>query len=185
MNKGIKELKKYYGKEFNILNKTRLYVIHKISEYSNLEEIHSVSSRIKEEKSIINKLKKRNLTHWKEINDTIGVRVVCMFLQDVYDLKDWIFNNFTVISEKDYVKNPKSNGYRSCHIIVEVDGIKVEIQLRTLAMEFWATLEHKMKYKKKIDNEVEITKKLEECAKQVLLLDNFMQMVNKEISIVE
>lgn len=181
MSKGIKELKKYYGKDFNVLNKTRLQVITKLSEYPKQDEIHSISSRIKEENSILNKLKNRNLNDWRQIKDTVGVRVVCMFLQDVYDLKNWIFDNFTVISEKDYIKTPKSNGYRSCHIIVQIDDIKVEIQLRTLAMEFWATLEHKMKYKKKIDNEAEITKKLEECAKQVLILDSFMQEINKEI----
>lgn len=184
MKSAVKDLKKYYGKEFATLNSARLSVIGKLYEYDNQETIHSISSRIKEESSIKRKLKKRNISHWREINDTVGVRVVCMFLQDVYDLKEWIFSNFTVLSEKDYVKNPKINGYRSCHIIVQMDNVKVEIQLRTLAMEFWATLEHKMKYKKKIDNETEITSKLEQCAKQVLLLDDFMQRINEDISVI-
>lgn len=184
MKSAIKELKKYYGKEFSTLNKARLSVIGRLYEYDNQEAIHNISSRIKEESSIKRKLKKRNLSDWREINDTVGVRAVCMLIQDVYDLKEWIFDNFDVLSIKDYVKNPKSNGYRSCHIIIQEANVKVEIQLRTLAMEFWATLEHKMKYKKKINNEMEITSKLEQCAKQVLLLDDFMQKINEDIMVI-
>jgi relA/spoT domain protein len=157
-------------------------------------------SRIKTHESMIEKCKRKDFevsTHsaLKEIKDAIGVRIVCGFVDDIYTLvglfKD--MENINVVEEKDYILNVKPNGYRSYHMILEVitpypdcDGNEngkyyIEIQLRTIAMDSWASLEHQMKYKKNITNHERITKELKRCADELASCDLNMQTIRKLI----
>ncbi len=157
-------------------------------------------SRIKTTESMIEKCERKGFevsTHsaLKEIKDAIGVRMVCGFVDDIYTLvglfKD--MENINVVEEKDYILNVKPNGYRSYHMILEVitpypdcDGNEngkyyIEIQLRTIAMDSWASLEHQMKYKKNITNHERITKELKRCADELASCDLNMQTIRKLI----
>lgn len=128
--------------------------------------IESIKSRLKSYESIIKKLKDRDLPFSLEaiqenIRDVAGIRVICSFPEDIYMLAECLLSQDDVklIEKKDYIKNPKKSGYRSLHLIIEVPiflrnekkSMKVEVQLRTIAMDFWASLEHKLRYKKNID----------------------------------
>ena len=127
------------------------------------------------------------------INDIAGVRIICSFLDDIYTLADCLINqdDITLIKIKDYVKNPKDNGYRSLHLIVSVPiflqnekrDVKVEVQLRTISMDSWASLEHKILYKKHLSQaEIDsISKELAYCASLSEELDNRMQSIHKRI----
>ena len=156
--------------------------------------IESIKSRVKDYDSIIRKLIRKNLPRTLEsieenINDIAGVRVVCAFVDDIYRLARCLLqqDDITLISKKDYIKNPKPSGYRSLHLIVSVPiflenekkEVKVEVQLRTIAMDFWASLEHKIKYKKDIPQQrLEVlTKELVECAEVSSALDERMQNI--------
>lgn len=118
--------------------------------------ISYITGRIKTPDSIIEKLqrkeKKTNLESALEnLNDIVGVRAVCLFKDDIYHIKDYINKqpDILILKEKDFIKKPKSSGYRSLHLILKIDGIKVELQLRTPAMDFWSVLEYQLQYKKK------------------------------------
>lgn len=167
---------------------------HHVHQYNPIEHI---KTRIKTPESIVNKLKKygfetsvENMV--KEIHDIAGVRLICSFTSDIYRLAEMIGNqsDLKVVSIKDYIKNPKESGYKSFHMVVSVpiylsDSVvetKVEVQIRTIAMDFWASLEHKMKYKKDIDNADEIFNELKLCADIIAKTDNKMQNINKRIS---
>ena len=128
----------------------------------NYELIDHVTSRIKDPQSIVNKMEKRNLTlNYKNmienVNDIAGIRIICPLKKDVFSVRDVLqkISNIQVLKEKDYITYPKKSGYSSYHLIVEVPitlsqmdiYVKVEIQIRTMAMDFWASLEHKAKYK--------------------------------------
>lgn len=154
--------------------------------------IEDIESRLKSPESIFEKLKRKNLPITIDsiengLFDVAGVRVICSFTDDIYMLADCLINqdDIKLIKMKDYIKNPKPNGYRSLHLIVEVpiflqDGkkyMKVEVQLRTIAMECWANLEHKLRYKKDLSKKTaDLTaKELSECAKLSAELDEKMQ----------
>jgi len=160
--------------------------------------INSIQTRIKSPDSIIEKLIRKDLvlninSIEKNINDIAGIRVVCSFIDDVYFLADCLAkqDDVKIIEVKDYIKSPKANGYRSLHIIIEIPiflqqekrMMKVEVQLRTIAMEFWSSLEHKLRYKKDIspDIETKISTELFECAEISTSLDNRMQAVRNFI----
>lgn len=160
--------------------------------------INSIQTRIKSPDSIIEKLIRKNLilnlnSIEKNINDIAGIRVVCSFIDDVYFLADCLAkqDDVKIIEVKDYIKSPKANGYRSLHIIIEIPiflqkekrMMKVEVQLRTIAMEFWSSLEHKLRYKKDISLDIEkkISAELFECAEISTSLDNRMQAVRNVI----
>ena len=125
------------------------------------------------------------------IEDVAGIRVICSFIDDIYEVANMLISqdDITLVSVKDYIKNPKPNGYRSYHMIVEVpvffanrrQNMKVEVQLRTIAMDFWASLEHKMKYKKDIEGSDEIVAELKRCADNIAELDKRMQDINEGI----
>ena len=125
------------------------------------------------------------------VNDIAGIRIVCSFTSDIYRMAEMIGkqNDLTVVSIKDYIKNPKQSGYKSYHMLVTVPifmsdrviDTKVEIQIRTVAQDFWATLEHKMHYKFEGDGPDYITKELRECARYVAELDTRMEELNNEI----
>ena len=158
--------------------------------------IESIKSRIKTPTSFINKLKRRNISLNKQdiednIFDIAGIRVICHFVDDVYSIIESLKNQYDlkIFEEKDYIKNPKPNGYRSYHLIVEVPVFlyeqmiyrKVEIQFRTIGMDFWATTEHKIRYKKNIENTEKIQKILYDCAVLSAQLDDKMKTVRNII----
>lgn len=160
--------------------------------------IDTIKSRLKSPESILEKLNRRGYPKTlssveSNLTDIAGVRVICSFKDDIYMLADCLLKQGDVklIAAKDYIKNPKPNGYRSLHLIVETpiylqDGkrqMKAEVQLRTIAMEFWANLEHKLRYKKNLPPELAAAtaKRLYDCAERSALLDDEMQRVRAAI----
>ena len=160
--------------------------------------IESIKSRLKSREGIARKLKKKDLdltidAIQENVKDVAGVRVICSFPEDIYMLADCLLNqdDITLIEKKDYIKSPKESGYRSLHLIIEVPiflqsekkSMKVEVQLRTIAMDFWASLEHKLRYKKNIDpNEIELLEQeLVECAEISAALDKRMEEIRNRI----
>ena len=159
--------------------------------------IHHIESRLKSIKSIMDKVKEKGLEITidnirKNVTDIAGIRVICNYLDDIYRIEDLLLaqNDVKLLRRRDYIKTPKPSGYQSLHLIVEVpiflsDGpfpIPVEIQIRTIAMDFWASLEHKLKYK--TDNEVaeDLRYRLKICAKAIQELDTEMQNINNAIA---
>ena len=162
----------------------------------NRNPIEAIKSRIKSPESIIGKMKRKGLpinmnSLMYYIEDVAGIRVICSFIDDIYEVANMLVSqdDITLVSVRDYIKNPKPNGYRSYHMIVEVpvffanrrQNMKVEVQLRTIAMDFWASLEHKMKYKKEIEGSSEIVAELKRCAEQISEIDKRMQDINNGI----
>ncbi|MBQ1548282.1 MAG: GTP pyrophosphokinase family protein [Lachnospiraceae bacterium] len=158
--------------------------------------IEYVKTRIKTPESIEKKLKRNgydltieNMTEY--VNDIAGIRIVCSFTSDIYMIADMVGkqNDITVISVKDYIKNPKRSGYKSYHMIVTVPiflsdrkvDVKVEVQIRTIAMDFWASLEHKIYYKFEGNAPEYISKDLRECSAIVSMLDAKMLSLNEAI----
>jgi len=158
--------------------------------------IEHISSRIKSADSIARKLRKKqkeltvaNILRY--VNDVAGVRIICSFTSDIYQIADAIMrqNDVTVLKIKDYILNPKPNGYRSYHMIVTVPiflsneyvETKVEIQIRTIAMDFWASLEHKMYYKFDGKAPEKIKDELTDCARIISHLDDKMLKINEKI----
>ncbi len=176
---------------------TKLNVLN--AEFSlnhNRNPFESIKSRIKTPESIAEKLQRKKLpisiqSIEQNLFDVAGIRVICSFPEDIYIVRDLLLNqdDLTLVDEKDYIRAPKPNGYRSLHLIVEVPiflaeekrPMKVEVQLRTIAMDFWASLEHKLKYKKSIQNAEQIAQKLKESAELSALLDLQMQEIRRQI----
>jgi len=184
-NSALKEI----GTKLEILNDEFQHV----HQYNPIEHI---KSRIKTPQSIVKKLKKHghestidNMV--KYVNDIAGVRVICSFTSDIYRIAEMIINqnDIKVISVKDYILHPKPSGYKSYHLIVTVpiflsDRIvdtKVEIQIRTVAMDFWASLEHKIHYKFEGNAPEHIKRELVECANMVSELDAKMLSLNEQV----
>ncbi len=161
--------------------------------------ISSIESRVKSPMSIYRKLKKDGLpvsvkTIVRNLNDVAGIRVICNFIDDIYDIVRMVAkqDDLRVVSIKDYIRHPKANGYRSYHMIVEVPVffsrkkqiMRVEIQIRTIAMNFWASLEHQIRYKKNIENMEgidEISRELYEAAEIIAQTDEKMQSIKYKI----
>ena len=181
------------GTKLEILNEEFKH----IHQYNPIEHI---KQRIKSPESIVKKLKKRGLDSTIEnmrefINDIAGIRVICSFTSDIYRIAEMIRNqnDIKVISVKDYIISPKQSGYKSFHMIVSVpiylsDSVvdtKVEIQIRTVAMDFWASLEHKVNYKLDQDDSDEeiknIRRRLYDCAQMVSVLDDEMLALNEKM----
>lgn len=181
--------------KFNVLNE-------EFSLEYDRNPIETIKTRLKSTESIIKKLVRRNFPLTVDsieanLNDIAGVRVVCSFLEDIYLLADCLLqqDDVKLIQVKDYIKNPKPNGYRSLHLIIEIPiflkdekkDMRVEVQLRTIAMDFWASLDHKLSYKKDIPEEEAklLRQELLECAQISADLDVRMgeiknRIVNKE-----
>lgn len=187
-NSAIKEVRT----KLDIMNDEFQY----IHQYNPIEYI---KSRIKTPESIVNKLKRNgheiNMQNMVEhVNDIAGIRVVCSFTSDIYRLAETIGKQkqFTIVYIKDYLKHPKESGYRSYHMLITVpvqtsEGVrhtKVEIQIRTIAMDFWASLEHKLRYKKEIAPEDKdfLQRELLDCANTIAQLDARMEEVKDRIS---
>ena len=155
----------------------------------NYDLIDHRDTRIKEPKSIVKKMEKKKydktyLNLIEKINDIAGIRIVCTLKDDIFFIRDLVkqIPDIHVLKEKDYVTNPKESGYSSYHMIVEVPVkltqktiyVKCEIQIRTLAMDFWASFEHKVKYKTKNDVNPKMSKELVSCAKMINKFDTKM-----------
>ena len=180
---------------------TKLKVLN--SEFSmqyDRNPFESIKSRLKSPRSIIEKLGRKlttidekSLTKHieEELYDVAGVRVICAFQEDIYHLADLLIqqDDIRLVRVKDYIKNPKPNGYRSLHLILEIPvflksgktPVKVEVQFRTIAMDFWASVDHKLRYKKDVENEAEIVEKLRQCATTIASLDDEMQQIRTMI----
>lgn len=184
-NSALKEV----GTKLEILNDEFRHI-------HNYNPIEYIKSRIKTPESIVKKLKRNHYESTIEnmvnhVNDIAGIRLVCSFTSDIYRLAEMIGrqNDLTVVSVKDYIKNPKDSGYKSYHMLVTVPifltdrviDTKVEIQIRTIAMDFWASLEHKIYYKFEGDAPEYISRDLRECAGIVSMLDAKMLSLNEAI----
>ncbi|MGX8715568.1 MAG: barstar family protein, partial [Lachnospiraceae bacterium] len=176
---------------------TKLNVLNKeFSLQYDRNPIETIKSRLKSPESIISKLSRKGLdldidVIEKELTDIAGLRVICSFQEDIYKLATMLASqdDVSLMVIKDYIKNPKPNGYRSLHLIIatpiflseEKRYMKVEVQFRTIAMDFWASLEHKMKYKKDIRNPEEISRRLKECADAIKAVDDEMSAIRNLI----
>lgn len=162
--------------------------------------IESIESRVKKPASIIEKLRRKHFpltvdSIFQNLHDVAGVRVICSFIEDIYDVAEMFLSqdDITLIERKDYIRRPKDNGYRSLHLIVEVPiflsdrtvNMKVEVQIRTMAMDFWAALEHQANYKKGIEGIDELIVELAECANIINQTDLRMQDIYHKIKNVE
>lgn len=179
--------------------KTKLEVLNdELSIRNSRNPIEVIKSRIKKPKSIIEKLRRRDLpvtvdSMMKNLDDIAGIRVICSFVDDIYAISEMLArqDDVKVLAVKDYIRSPKVNGYRSYHMIVEVPVffsnfkkyIRVEVQIRTIAMDFWASLDHQLKYKKQLEEEdaAEIGEQLRECAEVIAKTDWQMLDIRRKI----
>ena len=161
--------------------------------------IESIKTRIKSPESIVKKLESRGYpitmdSVCENIRDIAGVRVICSFIDDIYRIEKLLLqqDDVTLISRKDYIENPKPSGYRSLHLVIKTPiftetGKKemyVEVQMRPIAMDFWASLEHKLRYKKDLNPQIlhKLSAELENCASQSAVLDRKMQNIRNSIN---
>jgi putative GTP pyrophosphokinase len=196
-----------YGNQRPNLEKVMGYVTDRIQDYSRQRREETGEAayehliyRIKSEDSMREKCVRKGLPETPEsalvtIHDSIGIRIVCCFLDDIYDIIEYIKSipGCHVFNEKDYIRNAKPNGYRSYHLILEMEmpledvlgrnpgHFFVEIQLRTIAMDSWASLEHQMKYKHEVANQAMIVRELKRCADELASCDVSMQTIRNLI----
>ncbi|MGN0381645.1 MAG: GTP pyrophosphokinase family protein [Suilimivivens sp.] len=176
---------------------TKLKVLDaEFSQEYNRNPFESIKSRLKSPVSISDKLRRKGYAVTVEniekyLKDVAGVRVICSFPDDIYRLAALLEkqDDIILLEKKDYIKNPKPNGYRSLHLILDIPiflsnekkHMKVEVQFRTIAMDFWASLEHKLKYKKNVENSEIIVEQLKKCADSIEKLDYQMQEIRDGI----
>ena len=158
--------------------------------------IHHIDSRLKSLRSIIEKLQRKG---WpvsvesaeEHLNDIAGVRIVCNYIDDIYRLANMLVRqkDLELVCQKDYIRNPKPNGYRSLHLVLRVpvflsshtELVPVEVQIRTIAMDFWASLEHQLRYKSDVEATTPLKDRLQRCAEQSAALDVEMQSIYREM----
>ena len=158
--------------------------------------IHHIDSRLKSPRSIIEKLQRKG---WpvsvesaeEHLNDIAGVRIVCNYIDDIYRLANMLVRqkDLELVCQKDYIRNPKPNGYRSLHLVLRVpvflsshtELVPVEVQIRTIAMDFWASLEHQLRYKSDVEATAPLKDRLQRCAEQSAALDAEMQSIYREM----
>ena len=158
--------------------------------------IHHIDSRLKSPRSIIEKLQRKG---WpvsvesaeEHLNDIAGVRIVCNYIDDIYRLANMLVRqkDLELVCQKDYIRNPKPNGYRSLHLVLRVpvflsshtELVPVEVQIRTIAMDFWASLEHQLRYKSDVEATAPLKDRLQRCAEQSAALDVEMQSIYREM----
>lgn len=173
--------------KFNVLNE-------ELSLQYDRNPIETIKTRLKSPESIVEKLQRRGYPLTVEsieenLNDIAGVRVICSFPSDIYQLADALLkqDDIRLIERKDYIKNPKPNGYRSLHLIVETPIflhdqkrlMRVEVQFRTISMDWWASLEHKIRYKKDLPEMENVNRELFECAEISARLDARMEKLQR------
>lgn len=178
--------------KFNVLNREFLL-------YHDSSPIETIKTRLKTMESILKKINRYNCllsieSIEKNISDIAGIRIICSFPEDIYSLADCFIrqDDVTLLDKRDYIKNPKPSGYRSLHLIVTVPiyleqekrDMKVEVQLRTIAMDFWASLEHKLRYKKNLPPDLadRLGEELLTCANYSADLDMRMQNIRRQLS---
>ena len=177
--------------------KTKLEVLNdELSVRNQRNPIEMIKFRVKKPDSIIEKLHRRGLPISLEsvvnnLDDVAGIRGICSFIDDIYEVADMLIrqDDIHVIAIKDYLKHPKSNGYRSYHMIIEVPvffsdrkkPMRVEVQIRTIAMDFWASLDHQLKYKKELVDGTDISMELKRCADVIAQTDEKMLDIRKRI----
>lgn len=159
--------------------------------------IEMIKVRLKKTDSILEKLSRigleKTLENIKQIADIAGVRVVCTYFDDIYELANMLVkqDDVRLIQIKDYIKKPKANGYRSLHLVIELPVyfstkkrmMRVEVQIRTIAMDFWASLEHDMKYKNRHHINPKLKEELKECAEVIADTDKRMQKIKAELDL--
>lgn len=178
--------------------KTKLEVLNdELSVCNQRNPIEMIKSRVKKPVSIVEKLRRRNLPVSLEsminnLDDVAGIRVICSFVDDIYSVANMLVgqDDITVIAVKDYISHPKPNGYRSYHLILEVPvffseqkkNMRVEVQIRTIAMDFWASLDHQLKYKKDLGlASEEIGEELRQCAEVIAATDQKMLEIRRKL----
>nr|WP_242840767.1 GTP pyrophosphokinase family protein [Butyrivibrio proteoclasticus] len=180
---------------------TKIEILNEeFQEVHRYNPIEHVKARVKAPESIVKKLKRNGYESTIEnmvryVNDIAGIRIICSFTSDIYRIAEMISNqkDIQVLTVKDYIMNPKNSGYRSYHMIVSIPvylsdrivNVKVEVQIRTVAMDFWASLEHKIQYKFEGKAPTHINSELYECARMVADLDARMLSLNDEIQAIE
>lgn len=196
-NKEFEMLMSLYENAKNDIVQKLTIIQEYLKEVYEYDVVNHITSRIKTKESIVGKMKKKNydMTYnelIEKVNDIAGIRVICTFKSDIYKVIKIIHKipNIRILKEKDYIKNPKKSGYMGYHIILEdfiqyddtYIPIKVEIQLRTMAMDFWATTEHKIKYKKKYELSSKDSKKMKIYSKILNIIDdNIMRIYEKQL----
>ncbi len=189
-----KELMLKYSFALEIL-KTEMNILIKNYEHkNNYNPVEHIKSRIKTKESAIKKLEKKgyDLTYEnleKHVHDMVGLRIVCSFVSDVYEVVDLIKNSkqFKIKEEKNYIINPKDSGYSSYHLNVlvpihlddETEYVEAEIQIRTIAMDFWASLDHKIRYKFPSEIPDEVKEEMFNCSLDIRMLDNKMENLSQ------
>ncbi len=181
--------------------RTKLEILNKEMALKNKRNpFEYIKSRLKSPRSIYGKLKGKGVPFTVEnientINDVAGIRVICSFIDDIYNIRDSfdVQDDVEIVQEKDYIVSPKGNGYRSLHLIIRVPiyfsnekkYMNVEVQFRTIAMDFWASVEHKMKYKREIRNAEIIVEELRYSADLINQLDRRMLQIREKIELSE
>ncbi len=178
--------------------KTKLEVLNdELSVCNQRNPIEMIKSRVKKPMSIIEKLQRRGFevsmeSMLENLDDIAGIRVICSFVDDIYQVADMLTrqDDVKVLAIKDYIKKPKPNGYRSYHMIIEIpvffshvkQQMRVEVQIRTIAMDFWASLDHQLKYKRELvaDSDA-ISQELKECADMIAYTDEKMLSIRRNI----
>ena len=158
--------------------------------------IHHINDRLKSPQSMLEKLQRKGLpitidSVRANLHDIAGVRVICNYIEDIYTVAELLTkqDDVTLVSVKDYIKNPKPNGYRSLHLVIETpvflsdrkELVHVEVQIRTIAMDFWASLEHELKYKTDTEVSAELAAQLKECAETIAATDIRMQEIYRTL----
>ena len=177
--------------------RTKLEVLNdELSIRNSRNPIEFIESRIKRPLSIVNKLKRYGEpvnveSIERSLNDVAGIRVICPFIDDIYSVADMLLSqdDITLIKKKDYIENPKPNGYRSLHLILEVPvffsnqkkPMRVEVQIRTIAMDFWSSVDHQLKYKHDVPNADELSAQLKECADIISQTDMRMLAIKNQL----
>ena len=190
--------REFYGPAYDQLRQAEKQVLDEIRrgkkawrESGRQAPILYTVSRIKTPESMCRKLTKRGLpatcqAALTQVRDAVGVRAICAFQDDVYLVAKWLEErpDFVVLETKDYISYPKENGYRSYHLILGIragdgKGMTVEVQLRTIAIDFWASLEHQLKYKKEVPHEGLIREELRRCADEIASVDLSMETIRE------
>ena len=177
--------------------RTKLEVLNdELSIRNSRNPIEFIESRIKRPLSIVDKLKRYGEpvnveSIERSLNDVAGIRVICPFIDDIYSVADMLLSqdDITLIKKKDYIENPKPNGYRSLHLILEVPvffsnqkkPMRVEVQIRTIAMDFWSSVDHQLKYKHDVPNADELSAQLKECADIISQTDMRMLAIKNQL----
>jgi putative GTP pyrophosphokinase len=194
--KSWEEVQLLYNSALKQIN-TKIEILNdEFQEVHRYNPIEHTKSRIKTPESIVKKLKRHGYDSTLEnmvryVNDIAGIRIICSFTSDIYKIAEMIStqDDITVLSVKDYIVNPKPSGYKSYHLIVTVpvylssrcDQVKVEIQIRTVAMDFWASLEHKIRYKKDLPASAKLEQELLACAEMSAALESRMAKLQKTV----